>query len=146
MHCSVLITCISFLTQIHKSHFCLSSAQWINFASNERHHIKLGFLCLLAAEVTLFPNVAQMIEIAQWLLRALWGLFTLSHVAALSGVVQKTRLTGWKRAREGDVSELCGRCRWDYIEAACEQLRLSVVEGKVDIFRAVCAGCLSAPE
>lgn len=49
--------------------------------SKEHHCVKLDFLWLL--EVTLFPNVAQIIEIAPWLHRPSWGLFTLSHVPVL---------------------------------------------------------------
>lgn len=146
------------------------------------HHVKLCFLWLFAAEMTLFPNVAQIIKIAPWLW-ASWGLFILSHVPALSGVMQKMRLRSallatwlqciprnrhilvWLRLgtlvacftpfslplfpvcfhticsplkakkcpntyllkkenevnglkRQRDVSKLCARCRWDYIEAA----------------------------
>ncbi len=88
----------------------------------------------------LFPNVAQIIEMAPWLRNALWELFTLSHVPALSEVMQENEVNGLTKQR--DLSKLCARCRWDYIEAARKHLRLRVVKRKSDIIRAVCSGCV----
>lgn len=114
---------------------------------NEWCHIKPGFqwvflFCFLfgCRWPFLFPNVAQIIEMALWLRRASWDPFTLSHVPALSEVMQENEVNGLTKRR--DLSKLCARCRWDYIEAARTQSRLSVVKRKSDISRAACADCV----